>query len=92
MYIDDEFNKSRIIDTILEISQEREELEKKIEENTKLLLLILILLFLCRGVSPGKILEHSVLLRLSADYEGWQSPGLGSADGVSALPGQTANL
>lgn len=27
MYIDDEFNKSRIIDTILEISQEREELE-----------------------------------------------------------------
>lgn len=71
---------------------ERNPVLENFQENTKLLLLILILLFLCRGVSPGKILEHSVLLRLSADYEGWQSPGLGSADGVSALPGQTANL
>ena len=37
-------------------------------------------------------MEHSVLLRFSTRCDGWQTPGLGSADGVSALPRQMVNL
>lgn len=62
------------------------------QDNIKLLFLILVLPCLCRGVSPGKTSEHSVPRRLSTCEDGWQTPRLGSADGLSALPRQMVNL
>lgn len=48
-----------------------------------------ILPFPGRGVSPGKIFMYFIF---SPHYDGWQTLGLGSADGVSPLPRQMVSL
>lgn len=62
------------------------------QDNIKLLFSTLILLSLCRGVSPRKIFEHSVFLRCFTHYNNGKPWNWGVQMGLSALPTQMVNL